>query len=310
MTSYKKLVAAIAGVVVLAAFNSSAQTVVQDSVIITGVRFSYPLVQQWIEEYKKENPDARIRIETRTVTDPAKYDLLIEAYEHDKDFKEQRNYVSVGRYALVPIANAQSPIAGEFGEKGLTERLIKQIFFHDIYAEKEKDVKSNYTVYTRLQKAGAPITFARYFGFEQQNIKGKAIGGADEHLLKALQKDNSAITYSTLGLIFDTQSRKVNEGVAVLPVDLDGNGRITKDERVYANLDVAIETLEGAKVKNVPVGDLHLSVQKTSTNTEAQKFLLWVAANGQGSLHKYGFLNPDLRKLESDREKLVQFTGK
>jgi phosphate transport system substrate-binding protein len=103
------------------------------------------------------------------------------------------------------VANAKSAFAKTYSEKGLTGDLIKQIFFHDIYASKDKlqEIGSSYTVYTRLQKAGAPKTFASCFGYEQQQIKGKSIAGADEHLLKALLKDSTGVSYNNLGLIYD-----------------------------------------------------------------------------------------------------------
>jgi phosphate transport system substrate-binding protein len=287
----------------LATLNSYAQST-DKKVVITGVRFAYPLVQQWIDSYKRVNPDAQIVIETRTVTDPEKYDLLIEAYEHDKSFKDTRNYYSLGRYALITIANSKSGVYKELENKGFSEKLIKQVFFHDVYAEKEKPLKSNYTIYTRLQKAGAPITFASYFGFEQQNIKGKAIAGADEHLIKALQKDTTALSYSTLGLVFDPKTRQVVDGISVVPVDLDGNGKVGKDERIYESLDKVIEVLEAGKVKNVPMGDLHISIGKNASNAEAEKFLQWVVANGQNDLHQFGFLHPDTKQLASQRQKL------
>lgn len=299
------------GLLLLSTINLFAQNGVEKGkVVITGVRFSYPLVQQWIDSYKKINPDAQISIETRTITDPEKYDLLIEAYEHEKAFKDARNYFHVGRYALVTIANSKSAIYKELEEKGFNEKLIKQVFFHDVYAEKERPLKSNYTIYTRLQKAGAPITFASYFGFEQQNIKGKAIAGADEHLIKALQKDTTGLSYSALGLVYNPKTRQAVEGISVIPLDLDGNGRVGKDERVFDNLDKVIEVIEAGKVKNVPVGDLHISISKQATNPEAEKFLQWVVVNGQGTLHDFGFLQPDAKQLAIQREKLVDKPGK
>src|SRR5882757_5125847 len=77
-------------------------------IVITGVRFSYPLVEKWIEAYKVANPGVQVVIETRTTTDPAKYDLLVEAFEPEKEVKDTRDYLYLGRYALLPVANANS----------------------------------------------------------------------------------------------------------------------------------------------------------------------------------------------------------
>jgi ABC-type phosphate transport system substrate-binding protein len=285
-----------------------AQDADKSNVVITGVRFAYPLVEKWIHDYKEANPDANVVIESRTTTDPASYDLLIEAYEPEKSVKETRDYLSIGRYALLPFANASSAFAKIYGEKGLTNGLIKQIYFHDIYADQEKktEIKAPYTVYTRLQKAGAPITFARYFGYEQQNITGRTIAGADEHLIKAILKDSSGVSYSTPGLLFDQTSRKPHNGLTIIPVDLDDNGRVSDSERITGNLDAVISKLENDDVKNIPVEYLHFSLSKVSNNPEALKFLLWVIYNGQDDLHQFGYLKPDPRRFDEEKEKFEQ----
>ena len=277
----------------------------EKKVVVTGVRFSYPLLEKWIEAYKIANPNSNVVIETRTTTDPAKYDLLIEAYEPDAQTKNAREYLYLGRYALLPVANANSAFASEFGEKGLTSELIKQIYFNDIYADKkkQKEVNSPFTIYTRLQKAGAPITFAKYYGYEQANIKGKAISGADEHLVKALLKDSTGISYNVPGLLFDLKTRRPLSGLTIIPIDADDNGKVSGDERFYDTLDTVLEKIESGELKNVPVEFLHLSIAKNSTNDEALKFLQWVAANGQAALSEYGFLKLDSKRLQAEKAK-------
>jgi phosphate transport system substrate-binding protein len=286
------------------------QSVPEKKVVITGVRFAYPILEKWIAAYKEANPSVRVVIESRTNVDPASYDLLIEAYEPEKNIKEDREYLYFGRYALLPIANSNSQFAKIYSDKGLTEDLIKQVFFNDIYADKEKqkEIRAPFKVYTRLQKAGAPVTFARYFGFSQENIKGKAIAGADEHLIKALLRDTIGISYSNPGLIYDLDSRKVLSGLSIIPVDADDNGRVSNDEKFYADLDHALVRLEEGSVKNVPLEYLHLSLPKHGYNAEALRFLLWVIDNSQDDLHQFGFLKPEPKRFEDEKEKFEQLT--
>jgi phosphate transport system substrate-binding protein len=281
-------------------------------VVITGARFTYPLVQRWIDQYNEANPFVEVVIEPRSTTDPDKYDLLIEAYELNDDVREEREFLSFGRYALLPIANDKSQFARIYSDKGLTKELIQQIFFHDIYAEKEKqkEIKAPYTVYTRLQKAGAPTTFAKYFGYDQQSIKGKAIAGADEHLIKALLKDTTAISYNNAGLIYDLKTRKALPGIAILPVDTDDNGRVSNEEKERLTLDDLISKLEKGELENIPVEHLHLSIKKRGYNPEALKFLLFVIQNGQNDLHQFGFLTPDQRRFENERERFEHMASR
>lgn len=284
----------------------------QKYVVITGVRFAYPLVQRWIDDYNKENPEVQIIIESRGTADPAKYDILIEAYDKDVELIKNREYVYIARYAVLPVANSKSAFAHTYSTKGLTKDLFNQLYFHDIFADKDKklEIKEPYTVYTRLQKAGAPVTFAKYFGHEHKDILGKAIAGSDEHLLKAVLRDSTALSYLPLTLAYDHATKKPVEGLSVLPVDLNGNGKVNDEERFYDDLSKVIETLEQKSnkgINNIPIEYLHISVDGNGSQ-EAIAFLRWVIQNGQESLHEFGYLKPESSKFDS--AKFEQFASK
>lgn len=285
---------------------SSSNNLPQKVVVVTGARFSYKLVEKWIEDYNKVNPNVQIIVEARGSADPLKYDILAEVYEQEETIKKSREYVNVGRYAILPVATANSSFAKYYADKGLNENLINQIFFHDIFADKEKQkpIKGQYSVYTRLQKAGVPTVFSKYFGHEQKDIKGVAIAGADAHLLKALLRDSTGVTYLPLPLIYDEQTRKPIEGLTVLPVDANGNGKVSDEEKYFDNVDKVIaqlETAEPREIKNIPIEYLHLSVDKQNASPEAVDFLKWVNENGQGDLHDFGYLKPEAKRFEKDK---------
>jgi len=276
-------------------------------VAITGVRFAYPLVQKWIDDYNKINPDVQIIIESRGTTDPAKYDILIEAYEPDAEVKKNRDYLYIGRYAILPVANSQSSFAKTYSDKGLNHSLIKQLFFHDIFSDKKEEIsiKAPYTVYTRLQKAGAPITFSKYFGYQQKDIKGKAIAGADEHLLKAVLRDTTGLSYLPLNLLYDQKTGKPAQGLTILPVDLNGNGKVSDDEKFYDDLSTVVKYFEEKAQKelnNIPTEYLNFSLSKGDSSPEAVAFLQWVLQNGQNDLHAFGFLKPEQARLEKEKQ--------
>jgi phosphate transport system substrate-binding protein len=282
-------------------------------VVVTGNRFSYKLVQKWIDEYNKIAPNAQIIIESRGTTDPAKIDILAEVYIPEQALSKKREYVNIGRYAILLVATSNSAFANHFVEKGLNEELIKQVFFNDIFADKDaqQNIDVPYSIYTRQQRAGVPFVFAKYFGYQQKDIKGTTIAGADEHLLKALLRDPNGVTYLPLPLIYDQQTRRPSEGLIVLPVDLNGNRKVQDDEKFYGDLDSVIERLEKTdadEVKNLPVEYLHLSVDKETASPEAIDFLKWVNDNGQAYLHEFGYLLPEAKHFE--KEKFTEFASR
>src|SRR5688500_7284227 len=107
-------------------------------VVVTGARFSYKLVEKWIDEYNKVKPGVQIIIESRGSSDPLQYEILAEVFEHDDEVRKNREYLNVGRYAVLPVANHQSAFGKTYAEQGLDEDLINEIFFHNIFSEKRK----------------------------------------------------------------------------------------------------------------------------------------------------------------------------
>lgn len=274
-------------------------------VIVTGARFSYKLVQKWIDDFNKVNPNIQIIIESRGSSDPSQYDVLAEVYEHDPSIKETREYVYVGRYAILPVANDRSEFSRTYKKKGLTTELIKLIYFNDVFADQEKaaKIKHAYTCYTRLQKAGVARVFAKYFGFDQKDIKGNAIAGSDEHLLKAILRDSVGISYLPTPLIFDPLTKRPVRGLSILPVDVDGNGKVNDEDRFYSDLPAIIQKLESTNPKdiaNVPIEYLHLSVDREAS-PEAIAFLKWVIEHGHDDLNDFGYLKPETSRLQRDR---------
>jgi len=282
-------------------------------IAITGVRFAYPLVQKWIDDYAIINPDVQIIIESRGSNDPSAYDILIEAYEPEAETKMKRDFVYIGRYAILPVANSQSAFSKVYSAKGLNQDLIKQLFFYDMFSDRKETIKEPYTVYTRLQKAGAPITFSKFFGYQQKDIQGKSIAGADEHLLKAVLRDSTALSYLPLNLLFDQKTGKPVQGVTILPVDLNGNGKVSEEEKFYDDLGTVIHRLEEKSkkdIRNVPMEYLTLSVDKNNSSQEAIAFLQWVIQNGGDDLHAFGFLQPEQAYLEKAKQAEFVLKGK
>lgn len=268
---------------------------------VTGVRFAYPLVQHWIDQYNKVNPDVQIVIEWRGSQDPSQFDILIEAYEQSEEIRKNRDYTYVGRYAILPVANSMSEFARTYAGKGLNTQTIKQIFFHDLYADKDKEQKitAPFTTYTRLQKAGAPMVFASYFKFEQKDISGKGIAGSDEHLLKAVLRDSTGVTYLPSPVLYDKSTGAPVAGLTPIPVDLNGNDRLNDDEKIFGSWSAAADRLSTSDVKdlrNVPIEDIHLSVDKKNSKPEATAFIRWVADNGSKDLKTFGFLLTEKQK--------------
>jgi len=266
----------------------------RDYVSISGTRFTYPLIEKWISEYKKVSPEARIKIQyNKQVNDSVNLRVIAHTLTQS-EIKPNELYFQVSRYALLPITNERNlPLKKEF-KRGLKQEDLKKVFFVDPSSAYEEETKGQpvVTVYTRANQTCSSIAFANHFGLGPNEIKGKKISGEDKYLTLAVQKDTTGVSFNNLGYIFDINTRVPVKGINILAIDLNGNGKIDKEELIYDNLDVLTQYLENNQDnKAIPTDYVSFIVNKNQKSETLQKFISWVLTEGQKYNHTYGFLN-------------------
>jgi phosphate transport system substrate-binding protein len=312
----KLLLLSIALMNIITITSSKAQQ--SDKVIITGSRFTYPLFEKWIAEYKKTNPAASIKINPRGGNDTDSANLIINAHElSEKEIKPGYKVVNINRYVLLTVANQKSDFSKQYTQTGIREKDVKKLFFEewDPYEEetekkKKKAKKTTAAVlYTREITACAPTTFARHYGYKQKDIVGKGIAGDDKHLIYAVLKDTNGVTYNNLGLIYDLKTRKVKDGLTVIPQDLNGNGKLEEEEQFYSSLDNVIARVEDKDNSNIVIGNVNLSFPATidSSNKELFNFISWILNEGVKYNHEFGFL--DLEPAHLNKQVVILNSG-
>lgn len=261
---------------------------------ITGTRFSYPLLQSCIDSFAIHYPDIQVIIEQRSSTDPD-YDILIDG-KLPNDLKQPvaGGPISIALFPVLPIANAGSSFAKFYSQTGVKRELISTIYFHNPFADRKRAVKPKapFTVYTRLQAAPAAQVFAAHYGFKQADISGKQVAGSDEHQVKAVLRDTAAISYAPLALIYNPTSRRVREGLAILPVDADDNGKLSDQERIYDTVDDVIRYFEqhAGNSASIPAGALVLNVKDGPVSPDTFVFIQWMLQHIEKNLHDFGFV--------------------
>lgn len=254
---------------------------------ITGTRFLFPLIEKWAAEYKKANPDVEIVIAFGSKN------AVINASAAPIGKKDSISaYESVGKFALVPIVNANNPAWQELKTKGITKKDFLEIYFgsnsgntKSFKIKKNEQVPIN--VYTR--GACASATFTNKFGKQIKDLNN--VGGKiddDEILLEKVKNDTLAVAYNNLGFVYNLKTRKPKTGIQVIPIDINENGRIDKEEAVYDNLDNLIKYIETSRKDLPPTGNVTFIFQKE--NQDANNFVRWIKKNGNIFNHELGFL--------------------
>jgi ABC-type phosphate transport system substrate-binding protein len=292
--------------VLCALFTFSFGALSSQEIHIEGTKFVHPIVEKWIVEYKKENPGSTVGIKTDQVKDGKTFGLNVITHPLSDSQSENDKVIYVGRYALLPVSNANNPLL-EKAAKGLKKKdLINLIFEKDVLDENyDPDEKSPYsaTVYTRGSESSTAAALSDYFDQTPGQIKGKKIFGDEIYLLNAVQKDETGITFNTLNYVFDLTSRQLKPGISLVPLQLKSK---QKEALNSNNIDVVISLLEESKIETIPVEDFGLQIPEAYfNNKEVVNFISWVLGQGQKFNHEYGFLSLDNETISFQKSQLA-----
>jgi len=252
---------------------------------ITGTRLAYPLFQRWADEYTRLHPNVKF-IVARMPADSA--DLLIVSHKLNvNDVKEGWTEQVVTRYVQLPVVNFHRMDVTSLQSRGFDDSAFRRVYFS---ATGQSPSPYQFTVYKRQQPACASISFANHFGSEQKDITGVGVTGDDKDLLAAVKRDSGGISYNNLGFLYNLSTRRPVDSIAIIPIDLDGNGRIDANEDFYGSLDQVIDFVEKTHHPKIPLEDVHVLWRNNGQDKDIAPFLQWVTTKGQTYDHAYGFI--------------------
>ncbi len=274
-----------------------------NTLYIKGANFTHPILNAWIAEYNKTNPNVIIKIADRN-TDSQAIDISVVTNDNQVKDPAQQS-LQVARYAILPVANKQNPLFAEINNKGLDKNKIKQLFFEkDIDDEGKYPFKNQVTIYSGSLETSNVDVVSDYFGKTEDQLKGKKIAGDDIFLINALKKDETGVAFNYLSYIYDTKTRELKENIAILPIDLK------KDQwqAVNSGIDATLSLLETEKINLIPIEALSLSFD-SKLPKEAQNFIEWIVNDGQKLNHDYGFLNIDSKEKKNVQQQIINYAS-
>lgn len=286
----------------------------QQTISISGAFALYPLVVQWAEEYKKENPEVRFNISgggagkgmadalTGTV------DLGMFSREIAQEEIEQGVWwIGLAIDAVLPTISADNPYLGAIHQRGLVKDELKAIFIEEKTDDWSTllDTSGNLemAVYSRSDACGAAGTWAKYLGGSQENLKGIGIYG-DPGLAEAVAKDPAGIGFNNTIYIYDIKTGLKRPGIEVVPIDLDENGKISPEEDFYNTFDDILKAIAEGVYPSPPARELYFVSKGRPQKQATIDFIRWTLTKGQQRINEAGYVPIKNDKIEAYLKKL------
>src|SRR3982751_2004247 len=121
----KKITASIAALFLLVVATHAQSSIIK----ITGTKFPFDIMQQWIDAYSKTHPGVQFQLSKAIPPDSA--DLMIAAHAfRPGELKNDQVIIALNRYAQLPIVNSQRSDLQALQQKGVTQADLKNIYFN------------------------------------------------------------------------------------------------------------------------------------------------------------------------------------
>ena len=315
----RKLIVIVAVLIIasILAYNYlSAAPELQGTIRVSGAFALYPLMVKWAEEYQKLHPKVKIEVSAggagKGMTDALSGLVDIGMVSRDiapEEIAKGAFYVVVTKDAVVAIINANNPVINDILAKGVTRQTFYNIFVAGNVTTwgqvvGRSDVTDQINVYTRSDACGAGDTWGKYLGKTQNDLKGVGVYG-DPGVVEAIKNDRLGIVYSNIAYAYDMNTKAQADGISVVPIDVNRNGRIDPEEDSYNSMgQIGQAILSG--VYPTPPARVENIVTKGKFTGVTKEFVKWILTDGQKFVQEAGYvplpadvINEQLAKLES-----------
>jgi phosphate transport system substrate-binding protein len=287
----------------------------QGTISISGSFALYPLSLKWGEEFKKLHPNIQFAISPgsagKGISDALAGLVDLGAASRDiypEEIKKGAFAIAITKDAVVPIVNSANPNIEEILTKGLKRDAFANIYANGAYKNWKQagfSIPVPIRVYTRSDASGAGETWAKYFGKTQEDLDGIGVYG-DPGLLEAVKKDVAGIGYNDIGYAYSSKSKKQLAGITVVPIDINGNGKIDTDEDFYGSREELIKAITAGKYPSPPTRDVYFVSKNKPRRKEVTAFLKWVLTDGQKFASETGYIRLTKEKL-TDNMKILTY---
>lgn len=294
--------------------EQSTEKELKGTISISGAWALYPMVVKWAEEFQKIHTDVKIDVAAggagKGMADCLAQAVDIGMVSRDiylSEIEKGAWWISVTKDAVVPTMNQNNPVSEELLAKGVKKETFMDIWITgkiktwDQVAEAGAD--DSIHVYTRSDACGAAKTWAQFLGGKQEDLLGIGVYG-DPGLAEAVKRDVLGIGFNNINYAYDAKSQKQVDQIKIVPIDLNDNGVIDKDENFYNVRKEIVDAIADGKYPSPPARHLHLVSQGKPQRKVVIEFLRWVLTDGQRYITESGYINLTEEKIQEELKKL------
>jgi len=296
--------------------TGSSRDPLHGKITISGAFALYPITVKWAEEFQKLHPRVKINVSAggagKGMADALSQMVDLGMFSKAVSPEEQAKgawWIAVAKDAVLPTINAANPVLSVLKVKGMTRQTFYDIYIAGTINTWGKAIGTNNQTelqpFTRSDACGAADMWAKYLrNKKQEDLLGLGLNG-DPGVADAVRKNVEGIGFNNLNFIYDMQTRKKYQGLEVIPIDLNENGKIDPDENFYNTLDEVVKAIDIGKYPSPPARELYMVSNGKPKNKLVLTFLNWILNEGQKYVMEAGYVKIPESKIQSEIKKVA-----
>lgn len=228
----------------------------------------------------------------------------VAALEGDQYYK-----MVIGRDAIVPLMNSNNPQRDLILEHGISAEQFARIYTAtaNITWGEVLGVSDSHPVCAYVPgKIAAKNYLAEFLQVENTGLTG-LVAMQPEEMLRKLGNDPGAIGFCTLSSLIDMENSGVDMGVALVPIDMNGDGRIGTFEDIYDSSSMLSHAIFVGRFPKSLYSRIYAVTVEQSATQEEMGFMQWMMNGGQETLAKAGILKLGYGERASALERLAGY---
>jgi phosphate transport system substrate-binding protein len=281
---------------------------------MSGAWALYPMAVKWSEEFRKLHPGVRIDISAggagKGMADclSGAVDLgMVSRSIYPAEIEKGAWAFAATKDAVVVTFNRNNPAAAELPAKGITRQQCTDLWISGTAMTWGDIAGSGHTqpvhVFTRSDACGAAETWAQYMDKKQEDLQGLGVFG-DPGVAEAVKQDVLGIGFNNVNYAYDTETKRPMDSLAVLPLDVNGNGTVDPEESFYQDRDTLTDAIAEGRYPSPPARDLYLVSKGKPKRKEVVEFLRWVLTDGQAFVPEAGYVRLSNETIQNELKKL------
>lgn len=271
---------------------------------ISGADALHPLMQVWADEFVKEHPGLRISVSsggTGKGIDQVREGSIDLAMVSRKLSPGEESlgliYFPVSREAVIPIASSKNPHREILMTRGIRHTELSAVYTRGedlTWGNLLKDKSSlPINLYTRADLSGAAEIWSAYLGIRYSDLAGIEVSG-DEGMIYAVSTDSLAVGFCNAHYAYDFLNHRVKDGLMIIPLDFNENGRIDPREKVYDSLCCMQRAVYLGTFPSHLCREMALVTDGRPQAPAIIELLKWICKDGQAVAKANGY--PELRQ--------------